>query len=140
MEADVTIDKFGWKDSYKIGNNTIDAEHKNLFDIAQKAFNIKKSDNLNKNVKEIIIQLYDYMQSHFKAEERFMASIQYPWIEEQKEMHDYIISEVNRLIKELPNMGIEIFLEELTKLIQVRFLQHIIQEDQKIINWVVKKK
>jgi len=140
MAADVNTDKFGWKDSYKIGNNKIDGEHEKLFSLAQKAFNIKKDDNINKKVKEIIIQLYEYMQTHFKGEERFMASVQYPWIEEQREMHDYILSEVNRLIKELPKMGIELFWVELTKLIQVRFLQHIIQEDQKIINWVDKKK
>lgn len=140
METALTADKFGWKDSYKIGNAKIDGEHEKLFDIAQKAFKIKKNEALNKEVKAIILQLYDYMQTHFKAEERFMASIQYPWMEEQKELHSYILSEVNRLLKELPNMGIELFSEELSELIRVRFLQHIIQEDQKIINWVDKKK
>lgn len=51
-------DSFGWKDIYKVENETIDSEHKQLFEIASSAFEVVNNEKRGEKVKTIIIELY----------------------------------------------------------------------------------
>ncbi len=125
----------GWKDIYSVNNPIIDKEHKQLFDIAQEAFSPVEEKDKAKKVKEILMDLYDYMKTHFAHEEKFMAEINYPKIEEHKKLHRMIISKINDFVKQLPTMDISSFEKELAKIIDLALVHHIIQEDRKIIAW-----
>ena len=75
------------------------------------------------------------MKTHFSHEEKFMQDINYPKLEEHKKLHRQIISKINEFVKQLPNMNINDFEKELAKIIDIALVQHIIQEDRKIILW-----
>ena len=81
------------------------------------------------------MDLYDYMKTHFAHEEKFMAEINYPKIDEHKKLHREIISKINDFVKQLPTMDISSFEKELAKIIDLALVHHIIQEDRKIIAW-----
>lgn len=130
---------FGWKDIYKIGNDTIDNEHKKLFDIASEAFEHVEPSQRNEKIKDVLSRLYNYMKTHFSHEEQYMEKIKYEFINTQKKQHTEIINNMNDFIKKLPTMNIELFEKELATLIEVWILQHIIQEDRKMLDWVNSK-
>ena len=126
---------FGWKEIYSVGNPKIDAEHKKLFDIAEEAFTEVDATQKNAKIKEVLTNLYGYMKTHFKHEEKFMQEINYPLFEEHKELHHNIIEKINTFVKKLPTMDENIFEKELAKIIDIALVHHIIQEDRKIISW-----
>ena len=125
----------GWKDIYSVNNEIIDKEHKELFNIAQEAFAYVEEKDKTKKIKEIVTDLYDYMKTHFKHEEKFMQEIEYPSFEEHKLLHHNIIEKINTLVKKLPTMDENIFEKELAKIIDIALVHHIIQEDRKITAW-----
>lgn len=126
---------FGWKDVYSVDNQHIDNDHKVLFDIAKKAFKVVDTKDRISKIKTIIQVLYKYMKEHFEKEEDYMKEISYPKYEEHRSLHEDIIENLNSFIKILPTMHIEIFEKELARIIDISLLQHIIQEDRKIIKW-----
>ena len=126
---------FGWKEIYKVGYDQIDQEHKQLFDIAQEAFNIVDSSTRADKIKSVIADLYDYMKTHFNHEEEFMETIKYPKLEEHKKLHEQIIINLNSFIQQLSTLNLELFEKELARLIDILLVQHIIQEDRKIMSW-----
>jgi len=126
---------FGWKEIYSVGNVEIDKEHKQLFDIAQEAFTQVESSQRNIKIKEVLTELYTYMKTHFKHEEKFMQEMKYPLVEEHKILHHHIIEKINTFVKQLPNMEESLFEKELAKIIDIALVHHIIQEDRKIIAW-----
>ena len=125
----------GWKNIYSVNNETIDKEHKELFDIAQEAFGYVEEKDKTRKIKEIVTDLYDYMKTHFSHEEKFMQDINYPKSEEHKKLHREIILKINEFVKQLPTMNISDFEKELAKIIDISLVHHIIQEDRKIIAW-----
>ena len=126
---------FGWKDVYSVNNETIDKDHKILFEIAKEAFEVVESPKRIEKIRTIIKKLYVYMNKHFEGEEKFMEKINYPKLDEHKIYHKEIIENLNSFIKKLPTMNIEIFEKELARIIDLSLLQHIIQEDRKIVKW-----
>lgn len=128
---------FGWKEIYSVGDEDIDREHKKLFDIAQEAMDETAIKNeRDTKIKAVLINLYDYMKTHFKHEEELMKEADYPQLQEHADIHNKIIESINTFVKQLPTMRIEIFEKELIRIIDIVLIQHIIQEDRKIINWV----
>ena len=126
---------FGWKHVYSVNNSKIDQEHKQLFDIAKKAFETVDDKHRSKKIKTILVELYEYMKTHFNDEEKYMQEVNYPEIENHKKIHKGIIQELNSFVKKLPNLKAEIFEKELAIIIDLTLVQHIIQEDRKIIRW-----
>lgn len=126
---------FGWKDIYSVGDDRIDSEHKKLFDIAQEAFNVVDDKKRAYKIKEVVISLYSYMQTHFEHEEDYMEDIGYPNFEKHKKLHENITQSMNDFLKKLPTLDVELFEKELARLIDIALVQHIIQEDRKIMDF-----
>ena len=85
----INVEKILWTEEYAIGNETIDTQHKGLF----KTFNslieaIAENDGVKSKAQEILIMLVDYMQTHFKDEEEYMASIKVVGEVEKTKMQD----------------------------------------------------
>ncbi len=135
MPLDELRKNFGWKHIYSVNNSKIDQEHKQLFDIAKEAFKTVDSKDRNKKIKSILVELYDYMKTHFNDEEKYMKEVNYPELENHKKIHKGIIGKLNSFVKELPNLKPEVFEKELAIIIDLTLVQHIIQEDRKIIRW-----
>jgi len=121
--------KLAWKDEYCIGNETIDAEHKRLFDIANEILNINNPLMETPRISLLVKELYGYMREHFEHEEAHMESISFDEIEEHKTMHRSIVIEMNDVLKmskdymQLDNL--------LVILMKEWVLKHIAEEDVK---------
>lgn len=127
---------FKWKNAYSIGDVTVDAEHQELFKIASEAFKRVPSKEKKIKIKETLHKLFTYFQEHFNHEEEFMKNLKYDKIEEHKKIHVDIMTTLSKLIKDSKNMEIEEIEELLSSFIEESLVNHIMNEDKKILYWV----
>lgn len=91
---------FEWKTEFEIGIEKIDNEHKKLFEIANKGYELLKNDfYIDKygKILDIIYELRDYAQYHFLEEENYLASIGYKKLFTHKMEHDDFIKKINEV-------------------------------------------
>jgi len=125
---------FKWHSDYRLFEDSIDKEHKVLFDIALKALDYNNTD-INTHIKITIKELYEYMKTHFEHEEQFMEKIGYPELNEHKKIHQEIIKGLHLFLKELPKLDIVDFERKLIEYIDIWLIGHILYEDRKIVNF-----
>lgn len=113
-----------WKETYNIGINNIDEQHKKLFEIANRAYELLENefciDKYDKIV-QILEELENYTIYHFKSEEEYMLSIGYKKFLSQKVEHD-------EFIKKFHDINLNIIDENQDK--------YIIETLEFVVNWI----
>jgi len=76
-----------WTPNLSVGVDFIDEQHKIWFEKADQLF----SAGQRGEAKEYILQMFDFLEeytnTHFRDEEEYMASINYPELDAQKKAH-----------------------------------------------------
>ncbi len=123
-------DKIPWDERYKLGVDVIDEQHEKLFSLVNRLYRLEDKKNISQDIKDILHEFNDYINTHFKAEEEYMESIEYPQLQEHKEMHkkltDFILSIINMPAKP------EIIKSKMRIVAKRVLIEHIIHEDSKI--------
>ena len=119
-----------WNAEYCIGEDTIDAEHQNLFHLANAVFKVKLSESKIDNIGPLIHKLYEYMKYHFDHEEEFMDAIGFTEADFHKTKHSEIIAEMNAMLKS--SHQISVLADKLAAMMVKWVLKHILEEDIKI--------
>ena len=78
---------FEWNDDYLVGVNAIDAQHKQLFRLAQRFHDAVVANRGKALIGETLDALVRYTEGHFNVEERLMASLSYPEYAEHSQQH-----------------------------------------------------
>ena len=76
-----------WNEKYSVNNVIIDDQHKRLLDIL---FRLERMVNRGKAGTELVGLLEEmsaYAQEHFRSEERYMQRMNYPKLEEHRQLH-----------------------------------------------------
>ena len=122
-----------WHDSYKVGIDTIDAQHQHLFEIADTLYAAITSDTppTKGAVKTLLDQCADYVKLHFSHEEDLMAATTYPASAGHKSAHITFTTAVMNVVKDFM-AGKEIDLEELYAFIADWLVEHIIRVDRSL--------
>ena len=126
-----------WKDSYSIGMDLIDAQHKHLFDIGNQAYNLLKNGlKIDKydDIVLIIEDLSNYTKYHFRCEEEYMKEINYPRYENQKKKHNDFIEKIDSIQLHSIDENQQKYIEDLLDFIFNWILEHILKEDKLIIS------
>lgn len=124
-----------WHKSYETGNEQMDKEHKELFDILNEAFEEVDDSKREQKIKDVLTHLYGFMKTHFKEEEKLMREIKYPKLKEHIQLHNEIVHNCNELVQEVNNMEDSLFEKELAQLIDISLIEHILKEDSQIVVW-----
>jgi len=126
-----------WSEDYTIGVETIDEQHQQLFEIANRIYDLLKNKLiLDKydGIIEIINELKDYTVYHFKEEEAYMESIHYKKFFSQKIAHDDFLAKMDTIdVKQIDN-GQNIYLLEILDFVCDWLVHHIIEEDKLIVS------
>jgi hemerythrin len=85
-----------WRDSYSVGNQRIDEQHKYLVKQINDLFHELGSKDGN-NVKSIFGELFKYTLNHFSMEEKMMEDFKYSGINAHKTEHKNFIQRLNEL-------------------------------------------
>lgn len=119
-----------YTDAISVHNSKIDAQHKKLFEIAQRAYVIGSSFCTKEDITKILTELFDYMRVHFADEEEYMQSIGFPYLEQHKIYHKNIIRDLKTAVTTIKTANE--MKEKLQIVTRDWLLKHIIQEDMLI--------
>lgn len=90
-----------WKNEYSVDIQSIDKQHKKLFDMVNQLHDAMKSGVGAKLVPVILNSLVSYTRDHFADEEKFMRQAAYPAYANHKVEHDKLTSEVVKLVQDM---------------------------------------
>ena len=123
---------FTWSDKYSIGNTEIDNQHKKLFDIINRLFDISLGRNEVDTVEAVMEDLVSYTDYHFKFEELHMRDVGYKDINKHIVEHNFFTNEIifakRRQIQDKSNIDNKLIVFLCTWLIQ-----HVTEEDRKYV-------
>jgi len=120
-----------WNDSYKIGHELIDGQHRKLVGMIASLQQSLGEGIEDEVASQTLKGLVDYTQYHFRDEERVMREIGHPEIEQHKYQHRQLLDQVVEILTDLRN-GKDFDAHDLTEFLQHWLVDHIIAEDCKI--------
>ncbi len=130
---------FTWEQKYELGIPEMDNQHKKWVAILNKFYDQVSKSDLKKNMLEMLDEALNYTKFHFREEEKFMASINYTNIDEQKRMHKNIITTLEDFRKTIISDK-TITSMSLTNEMKKWFKEHILVEDKKYAEFLKQKK
>jgi hemerythrin len=118
--------QFLWDDSYNIGNKKIDAQHRFVFELAEKMINANTKSELIK----YFMMLYQHIGEHFKEEENLLAEHNHPNYQHHVNCH-------NKMLDNLVDISNKINNDSWNKTDIERFMyawatEHILIEDREL--------
>ena len=126
MEDDFVV----WDDSYSVGFELIDDQHKELVVMTNELFQGCKGNATTADVAFLraVKKAVDYAQSHFSTEEKYMQQVNYPFLKEHKIQHDDFVSEVKKAVHNFEEGNAEPI--EMARFLKNWLLNHIAQSDK----------
>jgi hemerythrin-like metal-binding protein len=117
-----------WRDSYSVGVERFDNEHKILVDMINEMFVVVRDKKSIDHLSTAINKLIEYTQEHFIAEEEAMAEVNYPDLAAHKEMHGKLINDVVNHKKRIENNDKQERID-FYHFLRDWLLTHIVEED-----------
>ncbi len=138
LAGDVLEPLIVWTDKYSVGVPSVDEQHQRLIELMNELDEVIQKGRHFDEVVSVVDGLVGYTKKHFRDEERYMAEIGYPGIEEHKVSHTQLINEVNSFTKELDHRDPEV-MDRLLVFLKSWLIGHIIGIDKKYGAYAKKK-
>ncbi len=122
-----------WDETFSTYNEEIDAQHKKWFEMYNELHNAgRKGDprEITRVTQKTLDAVEEYARYHFNFEEEFMASIQYPGLEEHQRQHarfSLVIDEMKKDLRE-GRPGLH---SQLITFMKKWIVDHIVRSDKK---------
>jgi hemerythrin len=124
---------FSWSDEYSVGNAEIDSQHKKLFDILNRLFDICVGKDEAGTVESVMDDLESYTDYHFTYEEQLMRDIGYKEIESHRAGHNFFTKEI-MFAKRRQSQDKSSTDNKLIEFLSNWLIQHVTEEDKKYAN------
>lgn len=122
-----------WSERFSLHHELLDAQHQELFELANAAQRLDPNNANKAELGRLFKEFYDYMGKHFKEEEAYMQSIDYPLYEKHKKFHESIIEGMTKILKEKKGV---VELQKSIQMIAKKWLaEHILENDLQIEKW-----
>lgn len=122
-----------WKESYRLGIEEIDNQHKKLFEIANRAYELLKNEMLvdkYDHIVSIIEELRDYAKYHFQYEEDYMEKINYRKRLSHKVIHNDFVEKMNEINLDQVDENQDQYLMNILDFVVQWIEQHILGTDK----------
>lgn len=119
----VNLDKI-----FRLGLEEFDKQHKTLFAIVNKVFQLIFEGQDNGDAGKLLARLMDYTIMHFRSEEEMMKKYGYPDYENHQKQHDFLASRVKEMYRKFQIDGVAINEETMSFLVKW-VLHHIAKVD-----------
>lgn len=128
-----------WKESYLIGDEQIDQQHRQLVgaleDLLQCAN--RNKDALPEHCKQTMRFLKDYSVNHFNAEEMLQQAIGFPHCEEHRAMHEGFKQTLHEIDLRLMRSDYDTEqVQEVITFLTQWWIFHIVKEDKKMMAYL----
>ncbi|WP_291993859.1 hemerythrin family protein [Candidatus Accumulibacter sp. ACC003] len=114
-----------WSSKILVGLPNIDAQHRQLFDLAATF----TSDGDQIRVMKSLAMLTEYVKVHLREEEQMMAACNYPGLEAHRELHTEFRRMLFTLLENAKRMTLDEIADEVKYLINGWFYNHIMVAD-----------
>ena len=118
-----------WRDSYSVGIDQFDNEHRKLVDLINRMFVIVRDKDDISAVSDAVARLIDYTEFHFSSEEAAMKEADFPGFKKHKQLHDQLTQEISvfqqKILSEESDVGPEFY-----RFLRDWLLDHIMEEDK----------
>ena len=115
-----------WKDSYKIGDQAIDEQHRELFKRA--AYLLAATSHEGQVI--AAMRLFQYMRTHLSHEEELMRRLQYPDVDSHTREHHALMVRLNSISLKIANESL--VKADLEEFIGDWFLNHMETADTEL--------
>ena len=122
-----------WSERFSLHHGTLDNQHKELFRLANAVQKLNVKTTTKEELGALFKEFFQYMADHFKEEETYMKSIDYPLFEQHHKFHETIITGMTKILRE--NKGIEELQIKMKFITQKWLVEHILENDLKIEKW-----
>lgn len=129
-----------WSDSFRIGDERLDSDHKGLFEILNRLHDELLKNNRREAADKAIVELLDYSKRHFSEEEGVMKTVGYRGYEEHKARHDELIHRLQDYEYRKSQGDLEATRQLYGFLLGDWLWKHIIEMDMKIAPYIAKHK
>lgn len=130
-----------WTQNLAVGVEIIDQQHKTWFEKADQLFEAGKQGKTKEHIVKMFDFLDEYTKTHFRDEEKYMLSINYPEYNVQKQLHTGFIVKLADLRKEYEASGANIsVIINANQIILDWLVKHISMQDKKIGEFTRKQK
>ena len=115
-----------WSDSYSMGIQPIDDQHKELLLIVNDLFNNNIKDEATERIyfREVIRQAVQYAKNHFSMEEKYMLATEFPGYAAHKKIHEDFILTVIQTARDF-DAGKRLILERFAYYLKDWVLTHV---------------
>ncbi len=119
-----------WQDSFSVGIEEIDNQHKKLISMINSLYKAIKKGEGQKILKDILEGLVQYVDEHFGTEERYMEEYNYPGYLAHKKEHDKFTEQVLKVYQEF-EQGKPVVTIDLMEFLKKWLKNHILGTDKK---------
>ncbi len=127
-----------WKDSFSVGNESIDEDHKKLLGMINQLQTAAHYQTDEALIESTLNELIDYTKYHFKREEELMKEYNYPDIEEHMKEHTAMVKKVSGFIDEY-RIDKTRTIDNVILFLKTWLLNHINGSDQKYAPYLKEK-
>lgn len=126
-----------WDDKYLIGVDIIDTQHKELFRIANEAYNLLKNEFYTDKYDKVVLlieELRNYAIFHFETEQNYMKEIGYRKLLSHKVLHDDFVDKVNKINLNHMDENQDEYLSSIIMFVVDWIENHILKTDKQIVS------
>jgi hemerythrin-like metal-binding protein len=128
---------FDWNDTYSVGINDLDRQHKKLVETLNQLHQGMLNRQDRTAIGTLLKKLVTYTQDHFSTEERYFARAQYPKASAHKTHHVELTSQVKAFVERYDRGEISLDIH-LLDFLRKWLMNHILQEDMEYGPWLHK--
>ncbi len=127
-----------WRDEFSVGVAEMDQQHKKLLAMINRLIAEQKKLTDQKTIANLLTDMTDYADEHFRAEEFLMAEYDYDRKTEQEDQHKAFIEKTQSFCL-AGNVGPNILSEALLDYLGTYLIGHILKEDMQYKHFFNKK-
>ena len=120
-----------WNDSFKVGIDEFDTDHKRLVHLLNETYDCFISARAREELANILQALIDYAVSHFYSEELLMEAYDFPGFSQHKKEHQYFTTKACIFQKSYFE-GKEVTVPEILQFLETWLLNHILNVDSEL--------
>ncbi|MGD9224298.1 MAG: bacteriohemerythrin [Desulfobacteraceae bacterium] len=131
----LSMDRIEWNQALSVGVADIDEQHQRLFTIINNLIDAKKEEREPKALLNILSELVDYSDYHFRTEDNYMIENNYPLFLSHRKEHLAYINKIGSLITDFENSR-ESLSDDLLEFLHHWWRTHIAETDLKYARYI----
>lgn len=132
MTQQMDMQFFSWSEALSIGHNEIDADHQDIFEIANRLQEEMQGEEPEHSiVGEVLVELIEHTGGHFQREEALMEAIRFPHLEQHRLEHKLLMEKVNTLHRRFMD-GRGDVVAEVYEFLRRAMVPHILRSDMEL--------